>query len=107
LSVIDGTKSMACRDDRFAAWRMHAAFGAAYERIGKLRRAGSRRAARGARAAGTIARIGVRVAAGSLGAPELFEKPLAREENKYQQEKLAHELTTNRRSRKSGSGEVK
>ena len=35
-------------------------------------------------------------AGGGLSALELLEQPLAREEHKYQQEKLAHDLTNSR-----------
>ena len=88
---------MSRRDDRFAARRMHAAFGAAHEWVGKLRgAAGSTGAARSARGTRVASRLRAGLCAGSLSALELLEKPLAREEHKNQQEKLAHDLTNSR-----------
>lgn len=95
MGVIGTTEAMPGRDNRFATRRMHAAFGAAHEGIRELRRgARSRWATRSARGASTLwtcLRAG-----GSLGALELLEQPLAREEHKNQQKKLAHDLTNSR-----------
>src|SRR5471032_3197515 len=100
LSVIGATEAMPGRDNRFALGRMHAAFRAAHERIGQLQHgAGSRRALRRARCPCRAACL--RAGAG-LGALELLEQPLAREEHKYQQEKLAHDLTNSRGNKSPG-----
>src|ERR1700733_11972940 len=98
LGVIGAAETMPGRHNRFAAGRMHAALGATHQGIGELRRgAGSRRAMRRARGPCSAARRVACLRAGSsLGAPELLEQPLARKEHKYQQEKLAHDLTNSR-----------
>jgi len=104
LGVIGATESMPGRDNRVAARRVHAAFRAAHKGIRELRHgAGSRLATRRAGGACTDARLAARLrAASSLGALELLEQPLAREEHKYQQEKLAHDLTNSRGNKSPG-----